>query len=252
MMLRSMEDRGTPELTIVIPVFNEAAILVQVLRPFLIWLQDAGLVCEILLCENGSTDHTLDEARRLQAEYPQVRALHLDEPNYGKALRHGVERARGDYIALLDVDRLDQGFLQTALRAIEGADVVIGSRTMRGAADRRPAIRRGITWIFNRILWLPFGTRLTDTHGNMLLRRATVQPLVRSCRTDRWLFDTELLLRCERMGLRVLELPLAIDEVRKTRYTLWRQVPTTLADLAKLFWYLRLRDRHACRSQPTS
>ena len=119
--------------------------------------------------------------------------------------------------------------------------MVVGSRTMGEARDQRPRVRRWITRGFNRLLKLLFQTRFSDTHGNKAIWRQTVQPLIRLCHTDRWVFITELLLLCERSGRTVRELPVVAEEVRGSRYALWQQVPFTLMNLSKLFWYLRVR-----------
>ncbi len=241
----------TPELTIVLPVCNEETVLETAVRRIVTCLRTAGPETEILICENGSTDQTLKVARHLAIEYPEIAVYHLDTPNYGRALRWGIERAQGRLIALLNVDLVDLAFLQAGLRAIERADLVIGSKTLRGSDDQRPLLRRCITKSFNWLLQRVFRTALSDTHGNKVVRRHTVQPLVSLCRTDRWLFDTELLMLCERAQLTIIELPVTVDEVRGSRYSLWQQVPMTIVNLCILFWHLRIRpaDLSAARSR---
>jgi hypothetical protein len=66
------------------------------------------------------------------------------------------------------------------------------------------------------------------------MRRAPVEPVVQQCRFASDLFDTELVIRAERTGLRVAELPARAEERRPSRTPIWRRVPRTLVGLVVL------------------
>jgi hypothetical protein len=91
-----------------------------------------------------------------------------------------------------------------------------------------------VTATFSLLLRVAFGLRVSDTHGMKALRRAAVEPIARRCRFGTDLFDTELVLRAERVGLAIAELPVAVEERRPSRTPIWRRVPRTLAGLARL------------------
>ncbi len=91
-----------------------------------------------------------------------------------------------------------------------------------------------MTAAFSTLLRLGFGLRVSDTHGMKVLRRREVEPLARKCRLGTDLFDTELVLRAERAGLRVEELPVTVEERRPSRTPILQRVPRTLLGLARL------------------
>ncbi len=85
------------------------------------------------------------------------------------------------------------------------------------------------------------GFKGTDTHGVKLLRREKIIEIVQECQTDQEVFDTELILRAQKRGLKIKELPVIVREKRITRYSLIKRVPRTLKDL----WILRKNLYHA-------
>ena len=91
-------------------------------------------------------------------------------------------------------------------------------------------VTRGFSWI----LRAGFGLRVSDTHGMKAIRRDPVEVLVRRGRFESDLFDTELVIRAERAGLPVVELPARAEERRPSRTPIWRRVPRTLIGMVAL------------------
>jgi hypothetical protein len=67
-----------------------------------------------------------------------------------------------------------------------------------------------------------------------VLRRAELVSLVEACQFGTDLFDTELILRAERSGLPIAELPVAVSETRPPRTPIWKRIPRSLAGLARM------------------
>ena len=236
-----------PAVTIVIPVHNEARILESAVRELLDTLAERhpDRRVEVLLAENGSGDETPAIADRLAEADPRVRALHLAEPNYGAALRQGILSARGAFVVCEEIDLCDVDFHDVALSRLEAgeADLVVGSKAMPGAADHRPLLRRAATRTINGLLRLTLGFRGTDTHGLKALRRDALVGTVSRCVVDKDLFASEMVIRAEREGLRVVEVPVSIDEKRPPSIQLGRRVPRVLRDLARLIYVIRFQRR---------
>ncbi len=226
------------ELSIVIPVYNEAEILADSVRELLRGIEKSALATdfEVILAENGSRDATTTIATGLAREYPQVRVLSCPTPNYGAALRMGLESARGTWLICEEIDLCDHDFHAHALRLLRagGVDVVVGSKAMPGAHDRRPWQRRVATRVYNQVLRWVLGFRGTDTHGLKAMRRAAVLPVVAQCVVGHDVFASELVIRCERAGLRVQEVPVALAERRAPSVGLLRRVPKVLGNVARL------------------
>jgi hypothetical protein len=84
------------------------------------------------------------------------------------------------------------------------------------------------------LLRLVFSLSVSDTHGMKAMRRAEVAPIVEQCRFRTDLFDTELVIRSERAGLAVAELPVTAQERRPSRSPIWRRVPRTVVGMVAL------------------
>jgi glycosyltransferase involved in cell wall biosynthesis len=228
------------------PAFNEAAIIERSLAELLAGLRTRGEAFEIVVVENGSTDDTALRARKIAIENPEVRVLHRDVADYGDALRNGMLESRGEIVVNFDCDYYDLGFVARAVDRLREPDraatIVVGSKRAQGADDRRRWSRRFVTATFSTMLRIGFGLKVTDTHGMKALWREPLLPVVARCRYGRDLFDTELILRAERAGLAVAEIPVDVEELRPARTSIVRRIPRTLSGLARLWFTLRLRE----------
>ena len=228
-------------ISVVMPAFNEAEFLEAALRDIVAGLAARRLEAEILVVENGSTDGTSALAERLAGELPGVRALSLPRADYGAALKAGFLAARGDVVANFDVDYYDLGFLDATLALLseDGPVIVVGSKRLEGADDQRAWPRRLITSVFGVVLRRCFGLGVSDTHGMKVMRRPPLVEVVERCRFGTDLFDTELVLRAERAGLSVTEVPVSVRESRPSRTSIVRRAVRSVRGLVQLRLALR-------------
>jgi hypothetical protein len=91
-----------------------------------------------------------------------------------------------------------------------------------------------VTLVFSTILRVGFGLTVSDTHGMKVLRCAPLVPLAEVCRFGTDLFDTELILRAERAGLKAGEVPVVVQELRPSRSSIAKRIPRTIANLVRL------------------
>ena len=237
------EERTEPFISIVIPVYNEEAILRAAVVDLLDRLSAFPWSYELLLAENGSTDRTIEVATELSERFGELVCQHTDEPNYGKALREGILRARGQIVVCDEIDLCDTDFYERAVALLRdpSVDFVVGSKVMEGATDERPLLRHLGTVVINGMLRVTLGFKGTDTHGLKAFRRQPVQPIARACLVDRDLFASELVIRAERAGLGLREIPVRVLEKRPPTIGLARRVPNVLKNLAKLFVAIRIK-----------
>ena len=223
-------------ITVVMPAHDEEPFIAGAVRDVAEGMRSRGDF-EIVVVENGSTDATADAAKALATEVPELRVLSLGVPDYGKALRMGFLAARGEIAAFFDVDYYDLDFLDRAVALMDGPDgpaVVVGSKRGPGAVDTRGWPRRMVTLVFSTVLKVGFGLKVSDTHGMKVLRREPIVPLAEACKFGTDLFDTELILRAERAGLRSGEVPVVVQELRPSRSSIARRIPRTMANLVRL------------------
>jgi glycosyltransferase involved in cell wall biosynthesis len=233
----------SPELSVVIPVYNEASIVQSAAEELCAALEAQGADFELILAENGSTDSTATIVEALSQRSSRIRAIHVGEPNYGKALRQGIRSARGTFVLCDEIDLCDVDFYNRALPLLRSgaAELVVGSKAARGARDERPLLRRAGTKVINGILRLSVGFRGTDTHGLKAFRRERLLEVVDACLVDRDMFASEFVIRAGRMGRQVTEIPVVVQEKRRPTINLVRRVPNVLKNVGRLVYYIRIR-----------
>ena len=237
-----------PRISIVIPIYNEQAILHAAVVDLRERLRPLGWSYEVILAENGSKDRTVEIAEELAAKYSdpndgQVKFISLGEPNYGKALKQGILLARGDVVICDEIDLCDADFHRRAVDILDSgeADLVIGSKLLSGAEDDRPMLRHAASLAYSGLLRLTLGFRGTDTHGLKAFRRAALLDTVRACLVDKDVFASEFVIRADRGGVRIKEIPVHVIEKRPPSINLFKRVPNVLKNVAKLTYSIRIR-----------
>lgn len=226
----------TAVISVVMPAHNEQGYLEPAVKAVISGLHARERDFEVVVAENGSVDGTAAEAERLAEAFQPVKVIHLPSADYGRALREGFVSSRGDIVVNFDVDFVDLDFLDRAVALMGAGDVaiVVGSKRSPGADDRRSVGRRLVTACFSTVLKVGFGLGISDTHGLKAMRRSAVAGLVEGCRFGQDIFDTELILRAEKAGLRVEEIPVVVTDMRPPRTAIIRRIPRTLAGLIRL------------------
>lgn len=224
---------------IVVPVFNEAGMLAQrirVLVEFLSqWCRDDW---RIVIADNGSTDGTPALVDELAAGHPRVCSLRIEEQGRGRALKAAWSASDAEVHAYMDADLSTAlpALLQLLERVRQGYDIAIGSRHLPGAVLTRGIVRDVLSRAYNMLLRVAFGTSLSDAQrGFKAVTHRVVTDLLRFVESDRWFFDTELLLLAERAGYRIAEVPVRWVEGRNSHV---RIVPTIVEYLGEM-WRLR-------------
>ena len=232
-----------PYLSIVIPVYNEELIIYGSIEQLINRLERFSFGYEIIITENGSADRTVAIAGELKKRHGGIRVLHHSEPNYGAALKHGILEAVGRFVVCDEIDLCDVDFYENALAILDAdeADMVIGSKALAESRDDRPLLRRTATRVLNGLLRYGVGFKGTDTHGLKVFNRLRLLPVVEQCKVEKDLFASEFVIRSERGGLRVVEIPLHVREMRAPSINLYRRVPKALKDLARLVYLIRIR-----------
>ena len=226
-----------PVFSLVVPVYNEADFVPQALPTLISEMENLGEAYRVHVVENGSTDDTAAVARKVAGEAPVI-VYSLEAADYGAAMRHGFLEADGDWVVNFDIDYFSADFLRRVL-GTKGADLVIGSKRDPHSDDRRSLVRRVATLVFNSMLRVILGSRVSDTHGMKAFSRDLVAKIAPSVQSTQDLFDTELVVRAERAGYRIREVPVVVEEIRSAKSSLLRRVPRTVRGLFRIRRALR-------------
>ena len=239
----SADSTATPHVSIVIPIYNEERILPEAVASLRANLRERGWSYEIILAENGSKDRTIAIATELAASHDDVKFFSLGEPNYGRAMKEGILRARGVFVICEEIDLCDADFHARALELLEAssADLVIGSKLIAAAEDDRPFVRHAASMLYNGLLRVTVGFRGTDTHGLKAFRRAALLDTVKACLIEKDVFASEFVIRADRGGVPIKEIPVRVVEKRPPSINLFKRVPNVLKSVVKLTIAIRIR-----------
>jgi len=237
------EHDHAPQVEIVIPVRDEERDLEPSIRRLVSYL--AGRFpfrAVVTIADNGSTDGTWAAARALAAELDGVRAVRLDRPGRGHALRSTWSASRAAVLAYMDVDLSTDlnALLPLVAPLLSGhSDLAIGTRLARGARVVRGPRRELISRCYNVLLRATLGAGFSDAQcGFKAIRADKAALLLPLTRDTGWFFDSELLVLAERAGLRIHEVPVDWIDDPNSRV---KVVATALADLrgiARMRWQL--------------
>ena len=190
---------------------------------------------ELLLCENGSRDGTIEIGKALEIEHPEVRLLHAGQPNYGMAMKMGILEARGTYVICDEIVLLDTEFYARAMALLEAGHRdgrrVEGHGGLSGPAAAVPPPRDA------RLQRHAARDLPLRRHGHARpqgLPALVAVETARRCVLDRDVFASEFVIRAHREGKKVVEIPFAVREKRPPSINLTRRVPHVIKSVARL------------------
>jgi len=220
--------------SIVIPIYNEEDILLESVNSIISMCERTKLTYELLLIENGSTDKTLEIAQSISNMNNSIKVHTLNQANYGNALKNGFSLAIYDLVVAFDIDYYSETFLITSLQLESEFSAITASKRLQTSEDARRLIRRIATNFFVTLLKVLFNTDLSDTHGMKAIKKSEINKFIEQVVSTQDIFDTELLLRIERSGGKVKEVPTKINEIRPSVSLIYKRIPRTLKSLIKL------------------
>ena len=220
--------------SVVVPVFNEEDIVLQSAAQIYDICKRKKLDFELIFVENGSEDKTLSLLKTFVSKKEECKLVILELANYGNALKHGFLNAENQIVISFDIDYFSEDFLEDALELDKKYAAITASKRLVKSDDGRRFIRRLATFIFVTILKLLFKTKLSDTHGMKAVRKASIINQIDNVVSTQDLFDTELLIRVEKSGNKILEVPAVVNEIRPSVSVIYKRIPRTISSLIKL------------------
>ncbi|MDX1976066.1 MAG: glycosyltransferase family 2 protein [Pseudanabaenaceae cyanobacterium bins.68] len=225
-------------LSIVIPAYNECDRLPQTLELFLAYLNAQTYHWQIIVVDDGSTDHTGAIVASLAEQQPQIQLISLNQ-NQGKgaAVKCGVLASEGDRILFSDADgstpitELDK--LQTVLD--QGIEIAIGNRRNSAIVVRQPPHRLVIGEVFNWLARVALQADIRDTQcGFKLLQGKIGRQLFSEMQMTGFSFDVELLYLAIKAGYQIAEVPVVWVDDKRSKVKVWRDPILVFIDLIRI------------------
>ncbi len=224
------------KISLCIPMYNESSIIEDTLKTVSDYMEEHFEDYEVLFSDDGSTDN----CRACVESFPneRIRAVGY-ENNMGKgaAIRHGVMNATGDIIIFTDCD-LAYGLdvvkdAVNIFEANEDADIIIGSRNlMVDGYEGYTFIRKLASKIYVKCLALAVGFNLSDSQcGFKCFRGDKAHKIFADCQVDGFAFDFEVLIKANKIGAKILEIPVKIINHRESKVNVLRDSVRMIRDV---------------------
>ncbi len=232
-----------PEVSIVIPAYNESERIVEPLKTILEFISTTGTSAELLVVDDGSTDDTAKVAERVFAAAPNVQSNVIRyEKNRGKgfAVKTGLLAATADVALFSDAD------LSTPIEEMSKLvdpilsgeyDVAFGSRALDRSliGTRQPWRREQGGRVMNLIIRTMSGLPFTDTQcGFKAFNLVKFRPLLDVMKIDRFGFDVEFLFVANYHHLRLKEIPVRWNDVEGSKVNVFRDTRRMVRELAQI------------------
>lgn len=225
------------DISLVIPAYNESGIIMDTIQTVSARLAELTAEYEVLIVDDGSTDGMAELVRGCGD--PRVR-LEGYASNRGKgcAVRTGMLAAQGDLILCTDADLaygvdVFAGLLER-LRTGE-ADLVIGSRRIGGEGYKNyPPLRILMSKCFGLLSHMISGLPYDTQCGIKAYRRQAARDIFSRCTTDGFSFDFEVLMRADRLGLKVEQFPVSVINFRESKVNVVRDSARMFRDVFRI------------------
>lgn len=230
-------------INILFPVLNEELRLAEGINQTMAFMHaHPKMAFELNIIDNGSTDKTEEVAQSLCAQYPEVHYAKIKERGTGVAIREGVKNNTCDYVGYMDVD------LSTNLKHLlqvqdlfaddPELEFVNGSRFSRESSVSGRKWYRNITsYGLLFLLHLFLKMKASDAIcGFKFFKKETAEKLIEVSSKDEngWFFIIEMLLRAERMGVKIYELPVEWADDSRTKVKLFATIQNYIKNIRRL------------------
>ena len=232
------------QVSVVFPAYNEANYLDTAVEKTVQKLDELHSSYEIIIAEDGSTDGTAERSEDLTQKYPFIRHVHGEKRlGRGTALNNAFRQSRGDVFVYMDLDlATDLKYLKPLVQAIsvEGYDFATGSRMLPESKVERSLSRSISSKSYNFLVRHILGSKLRDHQaGFKAFKREPTLQLLEEVSARHWFWDTEILVRAQRKGFRVKEIPVEWKSGRKTKVNLFKDSYNMGKQVLKLWWQLK-------------
>lgn len=230
------------KVNIVFPVLNEERRLEKGIHATEKFLQENKDIDAIVtIADNGSTDRTLELIEQLALQYDNIRYISLKERGFGLAFREAVKQNDCDIIGYVDVDlSTDITYLKDVMRGFAKhpkIDVIKGNRLSAKSQVNGRKMTRNITSMgLDFLIKLCFLVRVSDTmEGFQFFRKACIDDLITISSDDNgWFYCAELLIRGEKKGYRIVELPVVWNDDYDTKVDVVKLIINYLTKIFEL------------------
>ncbi len=227
-------------ISIIVPCYNEEKIVYQNLLKIINYLKNHFDSFEIIAVNDGSTDKTLNELKKLQSVFP-IRILNFERnEGKGRAVKEGILMSEKEIVGFIDADLpVSIEELEKFLIEIEnGYDVVVASRFLPQSKVAIPVkwYRRLMEKAFRILRFLILNEyEIKDTQcGFKVFKKEVAKKIFFLSRIKRFAFEAEIILIAKELGYKIKEVPIILKNPQTSHVKLWKDPPNMFLDLIKI------------------
>jgi len=233
-------------LSVIIPCFKQEKTIVKNLKEIKNILERIRYDWEIIVIVDGKVDQTYKQAKKVSS--PKIRIYQLKN-NHGKghAVRFGMKKAKGDYIAFLDAGReIDPSGIPMLLEHLEwyDADIIVGSKRHLVSQVNYPWERKILSLGYYYFVKLFFGVKIKDTQaGIKIFKRKVLEKVLPVLLVKNYAFDIEILSVANSFGFkRIFEAPIKLryNFTSLTSAATLKTIQNIFIDTLAVFYRLRI------------
>lgn len=206
-------------ISLIIPAYNEEAVIAKSVDKAYSFMKKRYKDFEIILGDDGSTDRTLDIIKKKAKQYKRVSYVTISKMiGKGYILTKSFKKAKGEIELFIDSDlSIDINLIPKIIKLLKDADIVIASKHVKGADVNLPLSRRFLGKGFDLLTRLLFKSRVKDhLCGLKAFRKKAIKSILPEIKTEGFLWDAEVLIRAERKGYKILEIPAIVRSAQHT------------------------------------
>jgi glycosyltransferase involved in cell wall biosynthesis len=209
----------TPDLTVIVPAYNEAMTLQRTIPELYTYLKTLPWSFELIVGDDGSTDNSRALISAFARKLPEVSyAGYAKNRGKGAILSESFRHARGKWQVFIDADlSIEKSLIPVLVKKLHHADIAIASKHAPGAKVAYPIIRKITSTGFGFLTRRLFGVPVRDFQcGLKAFRREVIHKLLPSVRNQRFLWDTEVLVKAYRKHYKIAEIPAIVHPASRS------------------------------------
>lgn len=220
-------------LSVVVPVHNEKELICDSIDKIHTFLNSISLAHEIIISDDGSSDNTiaLVQEQKIAFALPSPQKI-----GKGKAIKNGIEKAKGDWILIIDADlSIPPEDIEKCIH-LEEVDFFVGSKYLNKTNNGRAILRQLGGNVFRKLTKILFAIPVTDTQcGFKLIRNGFAKNITKKSVADDFIFDVEMIVLAHRQKCRIKEFPSTyIERKGKSKLNFFKTAATMFFGLIRL------------------
>jgi len=229
-----------PKITIIIPAYNEEENIEKTIQQTENILKEITENYELIIVDDGSKDNTYQKALQTVSKKPKRKVI-KNGTNVGKgyAVKRASKHITGNIVTIMDSDmEIDPKQLKQYIQILKNCDICIASKRHPDSIYKAPIMRKILSIMFNKLVRIMTGIKYVDTQtGLKAIKTEPFKKIMNTILVKRYAYDVEMLAIAQLLNLKVVELPVKIEQ--GARFSI-KAVLYMLVDLLGISYRLRV------------